>query len=49
MYVRNAHLLLVMGIANTTQIVMVQVQAFIDSVLKVVKASINGALPVAIL
>ena len=49
MYVRNAHLLLVMGIANTTQIVMVQVQSFIDSVLKAVKPSINGALPIAIL
>ena len=49
MYVRNARLLLIMGIANTTQTVLVQVQAFIDSVLKAVKASINGALPIAIL
>jgi hypothetical protein len=49
MYVRNARLLLVMGIANTTQTVLVQVQTFMDNVLKAVKTSINGALPVAIL
>ncbi len=49
MYVRNARLLLVMGIANTCHIVMVQVQTFIDNVLKAVKTSINGALPIAIL
>ena len=49
MYVRNARLLLVMGIANTSHIVLVQVQTFIDNVIKAVKASINGMLPVAIL
>ncbi|MDQ2632309.1 MAG: hypothetical protein M3Y78_01070 [Pseudomonadota bacterium] len=49
MFVRNARLLLIMGIANTTQTVLVQVQAFMDSVLKAVKSSINGALPIAIL
>jgi hypothetical protein len=41
MYVRNAHLLLVMGIANVAQIVLVQVQA--------VRTSINGMLPIAVL
>jgi hypothetical protein len=49
MYLRKARLLLVMGIANTTQIVLVQVQTFMVNVLKAVRTSINGALPVAIL
>jgi hypothetical protein len=49
MYVKNARLLLIMGIANTAQIVMAQVQAFIDSVLKAVKGAINGMLPFPIL
>lgn len=49
MYVRNARLLLVMGIANTSPVVLIEVQAFIDGVLNAVRASINGALPIAIL
>jgi hypothetical protein len=49
MYVQNAHLLLVMGIAHTTQIMLSAVQSFIDSVIGIVKSSINKALPVAIL
>lgn len=49
MYVRNARLLLIMGIANTCQVVLIEVQAFIDSVVNAARASINGALPVAIL
>jgi hypothetical protein len=49
MYVENAQLLLVMGIANTSEIVLSAVQAFIDSVIGIVKDSINKALPVAIL
>ena len=49
MYAKNARLLLIMGIANTAQIVMVQVQAFIDNVLKAVKGAINGMLPLPIL
>lgn len=49
MYVRNARLLLIMGIANTSHVVLIEVQAFIDGVLNAVRASINGALPIAIL
>jgi hypothetical protein len=49
MYVRNARLLLVMGIANTSHIVLIQVQTFIDNVIRAVKTSINGMLPIAIL
>jgi hypothetical protein len=49
MYVRNAHLLLVMGIANTAQVVLVQVQTFIDGVLKTLKTSINATLPFPLL
>ena len=49
MYVRNARLLLIMGIANTCQVVLIEVQTFIENVLNAVRASINGALPIAIL
>jgi len=49
MYVRNARLLLVMGVANTCQVVLVEVQGFMDSVLNALRASINAALPIAIL
>jgi hypothetical protein len=49
MYVQNAHLLLAMGIANTSHIMLYEVQLFIDSVLAIVKTAINGALPVAVL
>src|SRR3981189_721227 len=49
MYAENAQLLLVMGIANTSQIVLSQVQALIDNVLNILKTSINAALPVKLL
>lgn len=49
MYVSNARLLLIMGIANTSHVVFVKVQAFIDRVLDTVKGAINDALPVPLL
>lgn len=49
MYVDNAELLLVQGIANTSQIVLVEVQKFIDGVLSLAKGFINSKLPVPIL
>jgi hypothetical protein len=49
MYVQNARLLLVMGIAQTSETVLSAVQSFIDTVVGLVKNSINKALPVAIL
>jgi hypothetical protein len=49
LYLQNARLLLVQGIANTAQIMLVQVQKFIDSVLNIVKGAINTSLKVAIL
>ncbi|MER8652906.1 MULTISPECIES: hypothetical protein [unclassified Mesorhizobium] len=49
MYVQNAHLLLVMGIANTSHIILAQVQKFIDGVIATLKSAINAALPIAIL
>lgn len=49
MYIRNAHLLLVMGIANTSQIVLIQVQTFFDNLIGALRASINGMLPIAII
>jgi hypothetical protein len=49
MYVKNANLLLVMGVANTSHIVFDAVQKFFDSVIAISKTSINAALPVAIL
>jgi hypothetical protein len=49
MYAKNATLMLVMGIANTSHIVLVQVQAFFDTVLSILKTAINAALPVPVL
>jgi|SRR5713101_6948310 len=49
MYAENAELLLVQGIANTSQIVLVEVQRLFASVLSVLKSSINAKLPVPIL
>jgi hypothetical protein len=49
MYVRNARLLLIMGIANTSHVVLIEVQAFIDGAINAARASINAALPIAIL
>jgi hypothetical protein len=48
-YARNAKILLVMGITNMTQIVLHQVQSFINGVINTVKAQINAALPFAVL
>lgn len=49
MYVANARLLLIMGIANTSHIIFAQVQKFMDSVIATLKGAINAALPIAIL
>jgi hypothetical protein len=49
MYVQNARLLLVMGIANTSHIILAQVQQFMDGVIATLKGAINAALPIAIL
>lgn len=49
MFVANAKLLLVMGIANTSQIILAQVQSFMNGVIKTLKTAINASLPVAIL
>lgn len=48
-FLQNARLLLVMGIANTNQILLVQAQKFIDKVIGIARAAINSALPIAIL
>lgn len=48
-YTQNAHLLLVQGIANTSHVVLFQVQTFVNKVLDVLKTSINAALPVKLL
>jgi hypothetical protein len=45
----NAQLLLEMGIANTTEIVLNEVQQFINNVIGILKTAINSKLPVAIL
>ena len=49
MYAQNARLLLDMGIANTSHIILIQVQKFMDGVIAALKATINGALRVPIL
>lgn len=49
MFVANAKLLLIMGIANTSHIILAQVQRFMDGVIKTLKTAINASLPVAIL
>lgn len=45
----NAKLLLVMGIANTNQILFAQVQKFINQVISIAKSAVNARLPIAIL
>jgi hypothetical protein len=45
----NAQLLLEMGIANTTEIVLNEVQQFINNVIGILKAAINSKLPIPIL
>jgi hypothetical protein len=49
MYAQNAELILVMSIANTSQIVLHEVQKLIDGVLGVLKSAINAKLPVPLL
>src|SRR5262249_39582903 len=49
MYVKNAKLLLVMGIANTSEIVLHSVQVFVDGVISILKGVINAKLPIPIL
>jgi hypothetical protein len=45
----NARFLLDMGIAHSTQVTLNEIQKFLDSVLSTMKATINGALPIAVL
>lgn len=49
MYVKDAHLLLVMGMAHTCQITLVQAQKFFNAVIAALKTSINTALPIPLL
>jgi hypothetical protein len=49
MYTKNAYLLLIQGITNTAHVMLFSVQQLIDSLLNVVRASINTALPVKLL
>lgn len=49
MYVANARLLLAMGIANTSEIVLSEAQQFMDDVLAALTQAINAALPVPLL
>lgn len=49
MIVQNARILLDQGIANTSQIILSQVQKFINSVISTLKSAINGALPIPVL
>jgi hypothetical protein len=45
----NAQLLLEMGIANTSEIVLNEVQQFINNVIGILKTAINSKLPIPIL
>ncbi len=49
MNAQNAELLLAMGIANTEQITLVEVQQFFNDVIAILKTAINGKLPIPIL
>lgn len=49
MYTQNAQLILVQSIANTSHIVLFEVQSFIDGVLGIIKTAINSRLPVPLL
>jgi hypothetical protein len=49
MIVSNAKLLLSQGIANTSLIILSQVQKFINAVIGILKTQINAALPFPIL
>ena len=49
MYARNAELLLAMGIANTSHVLLVQVQSFFDAIFAVLKGAINDALQIPLL
>jgi hypothetical protein len=48
-YAKNAQILLVQGITNTAQILLHQVQVFVDKILGVLKGAINSKLPVPLL
>lgn len=48
-HAHTAELLLVQGLAFTSQVVLFEIQAFIDGVLATLKGAINAKLPVAIL
>ncbi|WP_274630186.1 hypothetical protein [Arvimicrobium flavum] len=49
MYLKDAQLLLAMGIAHTCQITLFQAQRFFNSVIAIVKTAVNTALPVPLL
>lgn len=49
MHADNARIILMMGITNTSHIVLSQVQKFLNGVLDTVKDAINGALHVDLL
>ncbi|MBL8583653.1 MAG: hypothetical protein JNL61_15705 [Rhizobiaceae bacterium] len=48
-FIQNARLLLIMGIANTNQILLVQAQKFIDRAIAAARAAVNKALPISLL
>ncbi|MGK9165628.1 hypothetical protein KXR53_04990 [Inquilinus limosus] len=48
-YTRNAFFMLAQGIANTAQVILFEVQNFLNRVLSILKGAINSALPIAIL
>lgn len=49
MFTKRAQHLLIQGIADTAQIVLIEVQSFINKLIGMVKDMINRALPIAIL
>lgn len=49
MYEQNARLLLVMGLANTNHILLVQAQKLIDVALKIARTAINDAIGIILI
>lgn len=49
MYAKTARLHLIMGVAHTNQILLVQAQKFIDKALAIAKDAVNSRLPIALL
>jgi hypothetical protein len=49
MLVENGRFLLFMGIANTTHVLLTEVQSFLNSVLSALKGAINARLPIPLL